>query len=229
MRALLLCVLCLIAVLHKTTAFHPILYSPTASPVMGAKTRVSLGMDTVRLQMLSPATHRSALQPNDGRQNCCGAIALSRDSRLYNTASSSVPQKVDAAERVPFPVMVLKFLRSNWLVLGEVLAIYLAKRNPSFGATGGPLRPELFISQLGVMFIFFVNGIQLNLSAGGSPSEIALSTKTNLLIQLYNFGLIPIMFKLLAPYYPDPAFRYGVRHCSANLLLSILVINESCS
>lgn len=71
------------------------------------------------------------------------------------------------------------------------------------GATGGPLKPELFISKLGVLTIFFINGIALSLSG-----ETAMQTmSTNVLIQLYNFGFIPIIFKLLARFYPEPAFR----------------------
>ena len=56
-----------------------------------------------------------------------------------------------------------KFLKGNWLVLGEVLVIMLAHKNPSFGATGGVLRPEFFVSKLGVFTIFFINGIALSI------------------------------------------------------------------
>jgi hypothetical protein len=55
------------------------------------------------------------------------------------------------------------FLKGNWLVMGEVIVIYLAHLNPSFGATGGRLRPEFFISKLGVFTIFFINGIALSI------------------------------------------------------------------
>ena len=56
-----------------------------------------------------------------------------------------------------------KFLKGNWLVIGEVMVIMMAKINPSFGATGGRLRPEFFISKLGVFTIFFINGIALSI------------------------------------------------------------------
>ena len=58
---------------------------------------------------------------------------------------------------------IKKFLKGNWLVIGEVLVIMMAKMNPSFGATGGKLRPEFFISKLGVFTIFFINGIALSI------------------------------------------------------------------
>ena len=98
-----------------------------------------------------------------------------------------------------------KFLRSNWLVIGEVIVIFLAKINPSFGASGGPLKPEFFISKLGVFTIFFINGIALSIS--GSPSELQSTVKTNILIQTFNFAIIPLMAKLLVPFYPVPEFR----------------------
>lgn len=55
------------------------------------------------------------------------------------------------------------FLKGNWLVIGEVLVIMLARLNPAFGATGGRLRPEFFVSKLGVFTIFFINGIALSI------------------------------------------------------------------
>lgn len=99
-------------------------------------------------------------------------------------------------------------LKSNWLVIGEVFVILLAKFNPALGATGGILRPEFTISKLGVFTIFFINGVALSLS--NTPSELSAATKTNTLIQVFNFGFIPLLFKLLAPFYPDPAFRDGL-------------------
>jgi SBF-like CPA transporter family (DUF4137) len=55
------------------------------------------------------------------------------------------------------------FIKGNWLVIGEVIVIMLARLNPAFGATGGRLRPEFFVSKLGVFTIFFINGIALSI------------------------------------------------------------------
>lgn len=99
----------------------------------------------------------------------------------------------------------LSAIRSNWLVIGEIIVILLAKQNPNFFASGGPLRPEFFISKLGVFTIFFINGIALSFS--NDPGELKAATQTNILIQGYNFGFIPIITKILARFYPDPAFR----------------------
>jgi len=101
-----------------------------------------------------------------------------------------------------------RFFKENWLVLGEVLVIAVAKQWPRLGATGGPLQPEFYISKLGVFTIFFINGIALSIS--GSPDEIQAAFKTNLLIQLFNFGFIPVCAVLLAPLYPERAFRDGL-------------------
>lgn len=70
------------------------------------------------------------------------------------------------------------FFKGNWLVMGEVIVIYLAHLNPSFGATGGRLRPEFFISKLGVFTIFFINGIAL--SIGTYVLTFAPSTSTSM-------------------------------------------------
>eukprot|EP01040_Poterioochromonas_malhamensis_P014873 gene14873-16551_t len=102
----------------------------------------------------------------------------------------------------------LRAIGRNWLILGEIFVIFLAKYNPQLGASGGILRPEITISKLGVFVIFFINGVALSLS--GTPSELSAATKTNALIQLFNFGFIPIVVKLLAPFYPDQSFRDGL-------------------
>jgi len=101
-----------------------------------------------------------------------------------------------------------KMLRNNWLIIGEILVILIAKQWPKLGATGGIFRPEITISKMGVFIIFFINGIAISLSS--SPSELSAAGKTNALIQLFNFAFIPLIVKLLAPFYPDPTFRDGL-------------------
>ncbi len=103
---------------------------------------------------------------------------------------------------------ILKFFRTNWLILGEIFVIFLAQKYPKFGATGGPIKPEFWISQIGVFTIFFINGIALSMT--GSPNELRDAYKTNLTIQLYNFLFIPLFALFFAPLYPDKAFRDGL-------------------
>ena len=67
------------------------------------------------------------------------------------------------------------FVKGNWLVMGEVFVIYLAHLNPAFGATGGRLRPEFFISKLGVFTIFFINGIALSIGKSRTKTFIKLN------------------------------------------------------
>jgi len=130
-------------------------------------------------------------------------------SRITTSAT-----QLNEMQRVSRRKTFITFLKTNWLIIGEILVIYFAKKNPSFFASGGRLHPEFFISKLGVFIIFFINGIALSVS--GSPSEMQSAYKTNLCIQLFNFGFIPLAAKLLAPLYPDPAFRDGL------LVLSVL-------
>jgi len=125
------------------------------------------------------------------------------NTSLRITTIPESPPKL-SKERHPF----IKALAENWLVLGEIFVIILAKQYPHLGATGGPLKPEFYISKLGVFTIFFINGVALSLSGGGD--ELAAQTKTNLLIQGFNFGFIPVFVKLFARFYPDPAFRDGL-------------------
>lgn len=101
------------------------------------------------------------------------------------------------------------WLGANWLVLGEVLVIGVAKLRPHWGATGGPLRPEWTVSKLGVSAIFFINGAALSLSTS-SPDEVRTASQTNALVQSFSFVAVPLLAKLLAPLYPDAAFRDGL-------------------
>ena len=103
---------------------------------------------------------------------------------------------------------VLSFLKGNWLVVGEVLVILCAKRNPHFFASGGKLHPEFWISKVGVFIIFFINGISLSIS--GSAEDLRSATKTNAIIQSYNFLFIPLFAKFFSQFYPDAAFRDGL-------------------
>ncbi len=125
------------------------------------------------------------------------------DFRLYMNALGFESEKPTIKDSVN------KWMKNNWLIIGELIAIGLAWMNPSFGATGGPLRPEITISKIAISIIFFINGIALNLNS--SPSEMKSSVKTNSFIQIFNFAGFTLAVRALAEFYPDPAFRDGLR------------------
>jgi len=120
----------------------------------------------------------------------------------------------DKKKKIKKRQVILTFLYNNWLILGEVLVIYLAKQNPHFFKSGGSLRPEFWISKVGVFVIFFINGIALSIS--GSTDDIQSAGKTNAIILSYNFAFLPLFAKAFSQFYPDPAFRDGL------LVLSVL-------
>ena len=103
---------------------------------------------------------------------------------------------------------LLSFLKGNWLVVGELIVIFLAQKNPRFFASGGKLHPEFWISRVGVFIIFFINGIALSIS--GNSDDLKSATKTNITIQAFNFMFIPLFAKIFSQFYPDPAFRDGL-------------------
>jgi SBF-like CPA transporter family (DUF4137) len=95
----------------------------------------------------------------------------SKISEKITTEKSPQPPKIITKTQVivgtPPPVVkpnaFKTFIKGNWLVIGEIMVIMLARLNPAFGATGGRLRPEFFVSKLGVFTIFFINGIALSI------------------------------------------------------------------
>ena len=90
-------------------------------------------------------------------------IAEITDAKLPHLIEFSKIDPPVIIEKKPTEGALKKFLKGNWLVIGEMCVIMIAKMNPAFGATGGRLKPEFFISKLGVFTIFFINGIALSI------------------------------------------------------------------
>lgn len=132
------------------------------------------------------------------------------DINMPNMPDLHIPEQVESLRNEVDRAgkKMRKWSSQNWLILGEVAVIIAAWLNPALGATGGPLRPEVTISKLAIFIIFFINGIALELA--GDPEQAAKSAKSNLFIQLFNFGAIPIIVKFLAPFYPNKEFVDGL-------------------
>mmetsp|Transcript_5252 Transcript_5252/g.5384 ORF Transcript_5252/g.5384 Transcript_5252/m.5384 type:complete len:410 (+) Transcript_5252:82-1311(+) len=125
-------------------------------------------------------------------------------SHLYLSGQSMSPTSVRTR---PKPTL-RSFFKTYWLVLGEFCVILAAKKNPYFGRTGGILRPEITINKIAVAFIFFING--LFLSPNSAPEQRDAGNKFNILIQLFNFGFIPLFTRIVAPFYPYKELSDGL-------------------
>jgi len=83
------------------------------------------------------------------------------------------------------------------------------------GKSGGALRPELFIGKFGVMFIFLISGLSLELS---ELTEAFANVKLNVLTQLTSFLAWPLLvglplvhfFKNICPNLLTPALVDGL-------------------
>lgn len=127
-----------------------------------------------------PANHEGTHDSADAANQIAASTGHERKEWSAPVQSIEEPSVI-LAQKIPHPMVVTKmdipatiapkkkenafkkFLKGNWLVLGEVIVIMLAHKNPSFGATGGVLKPEFFVSKLGVFTIFFINGIALSI------------------------------------------------------------------
>ena len=94
------------------------------------------------------------------------------------------------------------------LQLGEICVILAARWKPDFGKTGGILRPELTINTLAVSFIFFINGLFLSPSSAREQREAG--NRFNVMIILFNFVFMPLVTKVLAPFYPHKSVVDGL-------------------
>ncbi len=81
------------------------------------------------------------------------------------------------------------FISRNWFVLSLPVAVLLAWVDPEFGATGGPLRPEL-TTKLGVAVIFLLQGLVLPLAA---LRRGAGHWRLHWLVQSFTFLLFPLI------------------------------------
>lgn len=160
------------------------------------------------MNRFSVKSHQYHHSPPQINIDCPRRYSIQKKSfPLFDTKNVVV---LESLEKRPSPIcIIIDFLKSNWLVLGEVLVILLAKHDPSFFASGGIFRPEITVSKIGVFTIFFINGVALSLG-GSSSDDVNTATKTNVLIQSFSFLLLPLMAKVLAPFYPLPAFRDGL-------------------
>ena len=125
-----------------------------------------------------------------------------------SSASAGISEGQGRAGVSRKPIRWRKFLWNNSLLIGEFIVITIARLNPRLGMTGGPLRPEFTISKLGVLAIFFINGIQLSL---GATEDMHDMLRLNAFIQTYNMLFLPILARLLAGHYPDISMREGLQ------------------
>jgi len=70
------------------------------------------------------------------------------------------------------------------------VAVSLARAFPKLGIDGGPLKPELLIGKFGVMTIFFLSGLSLELS---ELKDAVRNHRLNLSIQIASFGAWPLL------------------------------------
>ncbi|XP_069782459.1 sodium/bile acid cotransporter 7 isoform X4 [Narcine bancroftii] len=90
-------------------------------------------------------------------------------------------------------------LRRYWFLVGIVLAISLAKLQPSLGRRGGPLKPEITITYVAVSTIFFNSGLSLK---SEELADALMHVKLHLFVQTFTLAFFPtaiwFILKLLA-------------------------------
>jgi len=105
----------------------------------------------------------------------------------------SIARKKPAPKCPLHPANLLKFADKNFFVLGMAVAVWVAQKFPKLGMDQGILQPEIFIGKFGVMCIFLLSGLSLELS---ELREAVNNHKLNGLIQLSSFILWPLLFGL---------------------------------
>ncbi|KAG0045983.1 hypothetical protein BGZ83_008817 [Gryganskiella cystojenkinii] len=82
----------------------------------------------------------------------------------------------------------------NWFLLGLACVIILARFEPSWGKTGGPIRPEYTVKYGVTACIFLLSGLSLKTKA---ILTSAMNYRAHLITQLTSFIVIPLFVKAL--------------------------------
>lgn len=151
----------------------PVTTMSSSSSILNDNTATDLHTQQAQIPLISTEQPPVSAMLSEvvGSVGGAGAVGVDLGSEhSVKTLPYSVIDKTELPAKIEKPkdTGFKKFLKGNWLVIGEVMVIMMAKMNPSFGATGGRLRPEFFVSKLGVFTIFFINGIALSI---GERSE----------------------------------------------------------
>lgn len=136
-----------------------------------------------------------------------------QNEKVYNSLNAI--SGGGGGENVSSSMAVKNFVQKNSFLLGMAVAVSFAKTFPSLGKSGGVLRPELFIGKFGVMFIFLISGLSLELS---ELTEAFGNMKLNVLTQLTSFLAWPLLvglplvhfFKNVCPNLLTPALADGL-------------------
>jgi len=95
-------------------------------------------------------------------------------------------------------------LIKNWFVLGIAVAIALAKANPSIGAKGGPLMPEITIKYFAVSIIFFNSGLSLKTE---ELKKALMKVQLHVFIQTFTLLFTPCFMWLLLKFLVDTSIN----------------------
>ncbi|XP_020833948.1 sodium/bile acid cotransporter 7 isoform X2 [Phascolarctos cinereus] len=79
-------------------------------------------------------------------------------------------------------------LTKEWFMFCIVLVIVLAKMDPSVGAKGGPLKPEVTITYIAVSAIFFNSGLSLKTE---ELTSALMHIKLHLFVQIFTLAFFP--------------------------------------
>ncbi|XP_071489642.1 sodium/bile acid cotransporter 7-B-like [Diadema antillarum] len=85
-------------------------------------------------------------------------------------------------------------IKENWFLIGIIVVILAARAEPSIGAKGGPLTPEITIKYLAVSLIFFNSGLSLK---SEDLKSALLHVRLHCFVQLFTLAFIPCLIWFL--------------------------------
>jgi sodium/bile acid cotransporter 7 len=86
---------------------------------------------------------------------------------------------------------IQKWMNKNFFVLGMIGTVLFSYLFPTLGMTNGILRPELWLNQYGVSYVFLLSGLSIQLS---QIKQATYNIKLNILVQSILFIIWPFCF-----------------------------------
>jgi solute carrier family 10 (sodium/bile acid cotransporter), member 7 len=143
---------------------------------------------TLRLHRHPPdfrLQRRQEVDPRTYQENGGYRYAASPSTRLYSIRGGN-SVSISGEERSAF-AKASRFVSKNFFLLGMFVAVGTAKLFPTVGKSGG--MPEIMIGKYGVMLVFLLSGLSLELSELRSAFT---NWKLNCLVNAIIFGAWPL-------------------------------------
>ncbi|KAF8981461.1 hypothetical protein BGZ46_002770 [Entomortierella lignicola] len=143
---------------------------------------------------------------------------LSPETATELAEPSNTDTKKDAAQKkAEWKAKAWDLWMKNWFLLGLIIVIIVARYAPSWGRTGGPIRPEYSVKYGITSCIFLLSGLSLKTK---DLLISAMNYRAHLIVQITSFIIIPLFAKAVTE-------LFGLTGLNATLMAGMSVTSAT--